>query len=92
MKSNWQHQIVHRNTNIGRLLPLFILILLIAIPAGGVIAAPDAAPGAFGKTSPTNGTPGRSSSLTLYWSSSSGATSYQYCYDTTPNGTCDGLG
>ncbi len=52
MKSNWQYQIVHGNTNIGRLLPLFILILLIAMPAGSVIAAPDVAPGAFNKTSP----------------------------------------
>src|SRR5262249_25636905 len=49
------------------------------------------APGAFGKVSPVNGTaqtiPG---ALTLRWQQSSGATSYEYCYDTIDDGVCSG--
>ena len=44
------------------------------------------APGAFGKSSPTTGRPVRGPSPTLYWAASSGATSYEYCYDTTDDG------
>jgi len=47
-------------------------------------------PGAFSKSSPTNGATGQPTSLTLSWQTSSGATSYEYCYDTTNNSTCDG--
>ncbi len=42
------------------------------------------APGAFGKTSPSNGATGQLSSVTLSWSASSNAASYQYCVDSTP--------
>jgi hypothetical protein len=42
------------------------------------------APGAFGKTSPTNGATGLASSVSLSWSVSSNAASYQYCVDSTP--------
>ena len=54
------------------------------------VAAKTALPGAFGKSSPSNGATGRSrSSLTLSWGSSSGATSYQVCLDRVANGVCD---
>jgi hypothetical protein len=46
------------------------------------------APGAFNKTSPTNGATGQSLSSTLQWGSSSGATSYEYCFDTTNDNAC----
>ncbi len=42
------------------------------------------APGAFSKTSPSNGATGLSPSLTLSWSVSSNADHYQYCVDSTP--------
>ena len=45
-------------------------------------------PGAFNKTSPANGATNRPSSLTLGWGASAGATSYQYCYDTTNDNAC----
>ena len=56
---------------------------------GAPPGAPPGAPGAFGKTSPTNGATGQASSVTLSWSSSSGAESYEYCVDTTDNNDCD---
>jgi hypothetical protein len=42
----------------------------------------------FSKTSPLNGATGQSTNLTLTWGASSGATSYEYCYDTTNNNAC----
>ena len=48
-----------------------------------------AAPGAFNKTGPSNGSAG-STSPTLSWSASSGAASYEYCYDTTNDDACSG--
>jgi hypothetical protein len=45
-------------------------------------------PGAFGKASPTDGATNQSTSPTLSWGLSSGATSYEYCYDTTNNSAC----
>ncbi len=47
-----------------------------------------AAPAAFGKTSPANGVTGQSTSPTLTWGASTGATSYEYCYDTTNDSAC----
>jgi hypothetical protein len=41
-----------------------------------------AAPGAFAKTSPTDGATVQPTSLTLSWGVSTGATSYDYCYST----------
>jgi hypothetical protein len=41
-----------------------------------------AGPGAFAKTSPANGATGQSLTPTLSWGTSSGATSYEYCYAT----------
>ena len=46
-------------------------------------------PGAFSKTSPTNGATNQASPVNLEWSSSSGADSYEYCVDTTDNNDCD---
>jgi hypothetical protein len=40
-------------------------------------------PGSFNKTSPTNGAAGVATNPTLTWGTSSGATSYEYCYATT---------
>jgi hypothetical protein len=45
-------------------------------------------PGAFGKTSPTNGATNQSLNPTLSWGTSSNATSYEYCYDTTNDNNC----
>jgi hypothetical protein len=46
------------------------------------------APGAFNKTSPTNGAKA-STNPTLSWAASSGAASYKYCYDTSDNDACN---
>jgi len=45
-------------------------------------------PGAFNKTSPSNGATNVSLSATLSWGSSSGATSYEYCYDNSNDNAC----
>jgi hypothetical protein len=45
-------------------------------------------PGTFGKASPLNGANTQSLSATISWAASSGATSYEYCYDTTNDGSC----
>jgi hypothetical protein len=45
-----------------------------------IVAAPQP-PGAFGKVSPADGATGQATSLTLDWGESTGATSYEYCYD-----------
>jgi hypothetical protein len=44
--------------------------------------------GMFNKSLPTNGSTGQSTSPTLTWGISVGATSYEYCYDTTNDGAC----
>ncbi len=48
-----------------------------------------AAPGAFGKSAPANGAIGQATPAALKWSASAGATSYEYCIDTTNNSNCD---
>jgi M6 family metalloprotease-like protein len=45
-------------------------------------------PGAFGKASPANGTTGLGTAVTLTWGTSSGATAYQVCVDTTDDSAC----
>jgi hypothetical protein len=57
-------------------------------PYVAIYVWPGVAPGAFNKTSPSNGATGLSTTPTLSWGTSSGATSYDYCYDTTNDGTC----
>jgi hypothetical protein len=47
-------------------------------------------PGDFSKTSPSNGATSQPLSLTLAWGASSGATSYEYCYDTSNDNACSG--
>jgi len=46
-------------------------------------------PGAFGKNYPLHATY-ENTSPSLVWSPSSGASSFEYCYDTINNNTCDG--
>ncbi len=46
-------------------------------------------PGAFGKVGPSNGATSQSPGASLSWGSSSGAVSYEYCFDTVNNGLCD---
>jgi Zn-dependent metalloprotease len=46
------------------------------------------APSAFNKTGPANGDTNQSTSPALIWGASSGATSYQYCYDSTNDNAC----
>ena len=45
-------------------------------------------PGAFNKNAPASGTTGTSLSPVLSWNTSTNATKYEYCYDTTNDGTC----
>ncbi len=47
-----------------------------------------APPGDFNKTSPADGSTNQSASPTLSWTASTGATSYEYCYDTTNDNAC----
>jgi hypothetical protein len=47
-------------------------------------------PGAFNKTSPANRATNVSTNPTLTWGASNGATSYEYCYDTTNDNACSG--
>ena len=49
-----------------------------------------ATPGPFNKTSPSDGAMNIPASTTLSWAASSGATSYEYCYDTTLDAACAG--
>jgi hypothetical protein len=46
-------------------------------------------PLAFNKTSPANGATSQPANPTLSWGTSSNATSYEYCIDTTNNSSCD---
>jgi len=45
-------------------------------------------PAAFNKSLPANGATNQLLNPTLSWGASSGATSYEYCYDTTPDNAC----
>ena len=61
----------------GRVMALALLALALLAPAAA------AAPGAFNKTAPANGATGvPAGPVTLTWQASSGATSYEYCYNT----------
>jgi len=48
------------------------------------------APGSFSKTSPTNGAIDQETTVTLSWGASTGATSYEYCYDESDDDQCIG--
>lgn len=67
-----------------------ILDAAAAVAAAGNPPPPPNPPGAFSKTSPSNGATGQSTRPTLAWGASNGATSYQVCLDSTVNGSCDG--
>jgi hypothetical protein len=45
-------------------------------------------PAAFNKTSPSNGASNQPTSVTLTWNSTTGASSYEYCYDMLGDGNC----
>jgi hypothetical protein len=45
-------------------------------------------PGTFNKISPSNGSTSQPYNPTLTWDSSTGATEYEYCYDTTNDNAC----
>ena len=47
-------------------------------------------PGGFNKTAPINGAPGQTINPSLSWGTSTNATSYEYCYDTSNDSTCAG--
>ena len=55
-----------------------------------VSAATTALPGAYAKSSPSNGVKDRSTSLTLSWNASTRATRYEVCYDRTNDNACSG--
>ena len=46
-------------------------------------------PTGFNKSSPTNSATGLGTTVTLEWGTSSGADSYEHCYDATNNDACD---
>lgn len=46
-------------------------------------------PAAFGKVSPPKAATGQPTSLRLAWQGTARASDYHFCYDTTPNNTCD---
>jgi len=46
-------------------------------------------PGDFNKSAPANGATSQQANPTLSWGSSSNATSYEYCIDTSNNNACD---
>jgi hypothetical protein len=46
-------------------------------------------PQPFGKVSPAHQATGQPSTLTLSWQASAGATSYEYCVDSSDNSACD---
>jgi hypothetical protein len=50
--------------------------------------APLPLPAAFAKKSPTNAATAQPTSVTLTWEATSGATSYEYCCDTTDDNAC----
>jgi hypothetical protein len=47
-------------------------------------------PGSFGKVVPSDMTINQPTNPTLSWNTSTGATSYEYCYDTTNDSACTG--
>jgi hypothetical protein len=47
-------------------------------------------PGSFSKSTPVDSSREKGKTRTFTWDASDGATSYEYCYDTTNNNVCDG--
>ena len=48
------------------------------------------APGPFGKVLPVNGASGQATTVTLAWNFADSVATFEYCYDTIDNNTCDG--
>ena len=57
------------------------------VDAGAAVTAA-LPPGPFAKSGPANSATDQPVDLTLSWGASSGATSYEYCYDTTNDNAC----
>lgn len=66
------------------LIMVLIFLLWMSLTASRPLA-PSAAPGAFSKLTPASGAVNQSTSPTLTWQVSSGATNYQYCIRTNQN-------
>ena len=69
---------------------VLLCLMIVASLIVGLSVAQAALPGDFSMTSPSNQVNGQSTNLTLIWETSSGATSYEYCIDTSNNAACDG--
>lgn len=79
---------LQKNWRFGCLLLLFAAFFSFA-PLEVVSARPMSLPAAFGKTAPLDTSTNNPISPTLAWEASAGATSYQYCIDTSNNGVCN---
>jgi hypothetical protein len=55
-----------------------------------LIVRPEPPPDAFGKLTPENSASALPTSPTLDWEDAAGAAFYEYCYDTSLNGSCSG--
>jgi len=62
-----------------------VIVRLTAFTCGAVVSPP----GAFSKTTPTNGAVNQPMATMLTWGAASAATSYEYCIDTTNNNACN---
>jgi hypothetical protein len=62
-----------------------------AVGGDGTILHNSDSPGAFNKANPANEVTEQYNDLSLTWGTSSGASSYEYCFDTTNNNNCDGI-
>jgi subtilisin len=62
----------------------------LTFPRIRIKAAIDSTPLAFAKSSPSAGTTGLGTSVTLGWAASSWLDGYEYCVDTSNNNQCDG--
>ena len=70
----WSFSVIQVQTS-----PVFLPLVLRAVQL----------PGSFGKAAPANSAIGQSTGPTLSWSSSSAATSYEYCLDTVNDNLCN---
>jgi subtilisin family serine protease len=60
----------------------------LSFPLINALAAVNKPPLAFGKSTPSNGVIDQPTSVTLSWGSSTGALSYEYCYDISNDNSC----
>ncbi|MHB1357767.1 MAG: hypothetical protein ACYCZF_17500, partial [Anaerolineae bacterium] len=74
---------------VNHLIQAAILILTLVLRVSVTPPAAVAQAGAFNKSSPANGATEQPITPTLSWESSTDATNYQYCYDTSDNSSCD---